>query len=71
MSTKPSKETFYPMEDGETGRSLVSRIRTLVCVNLDVIRGKEKLPEVEQPRVDVSAVHDDRKSNLQSARCLV
>ena len=72
MSTKRSKETFYPTEDGETGRLLlVSRTRTLVGVNFDVIRGKEKLPEVEQPRVDVSAVDDGRKSNLQPARCPV
>ena len=72
MSTKRSKETFYPTEDGETGRWLwVSRTRTFVGVNLDVIRGKVKLPEVEQPRVDVSTVDDYRKSNLQPARCPV
>ena len=46
--------------------SSVSRIRTFVSVDLDVIRGEEKLSKVEQPRVDVSAVV--KKSNLQTAR---
>ena len=43
------------MGDREVWR-LPSQTRTFVSVDLDVIRSKEKLSEVEQPRVDVSAV---------------
>jgi len=60
------------MEDRESGRLWLSPpIRTFVGVNLDVIRGEKKLSEVEQPRVDVPAVDDNAKSNLQPARCPV
>jgi len=70
MSTKRSKKKIIRWKTG-VARLLVSRTRTFVCVNFDVIGGEEKLPEVEQPRVDVSAVGDDRKHNLQPARCSV
>jgi len=36
--------------------SSLPQTRTFVSVNLEVVRGEEKLSKVVQPRVDVSAV---------------
>ena len=39
------------------------RVRTLVCVNLDVVQAKEKLSEVKQSRVDVPAIVEKNPVN--------